>query len=130
MLDLAAELMKGGRQFAGNVAAADDGNSMGTSLEIEKAVRTDARLRTGDFRQRRLAPGGDHDVSRTQALTAYLDGMRIHEAGSSSHIRHALGCEIAFVDSVQAQHVGIALALQFRPVARTHFDVEAVVACI
>src|SRR5580700_1321326 len=125
LLDLAAEFTKGAGQFTGNVAAADDGDAARARLELKEAVRGDAELRARQPWNRRLAAGGDHDVLRAHAPATHLEGVRINEAGGPADIGHALGLEIAFVDSVQPQHIRIALALQERPIVVAHLDIEA-----
>ena len=53
-------------QFHRDVAAADDGDSGGPLLELEKAVGGDAQFGPGDVGHRRIAAGGDDDVAAFQ----------------------------------------------------------------
>ncbi len=128
LLHLAAEFLKGCGQLAGDVTAADHGDPLRPGLEVKKAVRADAEVCAGDLRQHRLAARRNHHMACAQALSVHLNGVRIHEAGRAANVRHALGRQIAFIDVVQPQYVGIALVLYFRPVVLAHFDVEAIVA--
>ena len=126
-LDFAAELAKCTGELAGHVAAADDGHPLRPLLEFEKAVRQNAELRSRHQRQNSVAAGGDHDMARRQTFTVYFHGVLVEEAGNAPHDGHALGLEVAFIDAVQAEHVGIALCLQGRPIIAADRDVEAVV---
>src|ERR1700734_3662772 len=126
-LHLRAQLVKRAGQLAGDVAAADDGDAPRPLRELEEAVRSDAVLGPGQQRPRGLAAGRDHDVPRGQALPVDLDGIAVQDVGGAAQKGHALGREVALIDAVQAQHIGVALALQIRPIAVAQCDVESVV---
>ena len=120
-LDLAAELVKRAGQLAGDVAAADHGDSLRPLFEVKKAIRADAefcaRAIAGRIGWPPVAITMWRAVNRSP-LTSTVWASR--KRADAPDVGHALGRQIALVDGVQAQHVGIALVLQHRPVVAGH----------
>ena len=112
LLHVTAEFLKGCRQLAGDIAAADHSDPLRPGFELKKAVRADPQLGAGNLRQHRFAAGRNHHVAGAEALAIDQNGVRIHEPRSPAHVRHPFGRQIAFVDGVQAQHIRIALGFQ------------------
>jgi hypothetical protein len=80
--DLGAQGAQHAGQLDADVAAADDADRLGCSLQLEEAVGGDAELGAGHTRHDRPPAGGDGDVVGGVALAVDLDGVGIDEAGA------------------------------------------------
>ena len=129
-LDTAAQLVKSRRQLTGDVTAAGDRDAVRPPFEGEKSVRSDAAFRSRKPRHGGSAAAGDHDVRRFHAGAVHLHGVRIEEPGGTPHQGDVFGRQIALVDAVQTDDIGVATPLQGAPVIAADRDVEAIIARI
>src|SRR6202789_1986653 len=123
----AAEFVERPGELARDVAAADYGHPLGPLLELEKAVGCDAMFRSRQVRQDGLAAGRNHDVPRRHALTIHFDAAPVQKSGGAAHVGDPFGRQIALVNAVQPQNVGIAFAFQCRPIVALHGNIETIV---
>src|SRR6185437_5445165 len=102
-------------QLDGDVAAADDGDPLRPARQLEEAVGGNPELRARDGRQQGTAAGSEHDVRSAERGARGLHRAAVHEMRPAADQRDAALGEIALVDAVEAQNVGVALLLEEGP---------------
>ena len=125
-----SQSMKHSGQLRGNVTGADHSHALGPCLELEESVRSDAVRRAGKIGHQRLAAARNYDVRRFELALADQQAVCSLEACTAAEQRDPPLLQIALVDTVELENVGIALALERLPVVTPQLHVEAVAACI
>ena len=114
--DLRPQAAKDRREFAGDVATADDQQVLRKGRQVENLVRRDRQVGTGEHRHHRVATGRDHELAGRVARTVHLDLAGADDPSPAADDLHAGVFEQLAVDRVQAADLGRPVFLEQLPV--------------
>ena len=106
---LRTQRLQDARDFAGDVAAADDDGARGLAFQGKEVVRGAAECGACDVRgDFRIAAGRDNDVLAAIGIVADAHGIGGHKARRTTDEGDAAFVEVSGIDIVQTGDVGIA----------------------
>ena len=106
---LRTQRLQDARDFAGDVAAADDDGTLGLAFQDEEVVRSAAECGPCDVRgDFRIAAGRDDDVLAAIGIVADAHGIGGHKARRATDEGDAAFVEVSGIDVIQTGDVGVA----------------------